>query len=303
MMTKTKRPSPPFPSKYDKGHLLSVGERQYRIYGIPKAYWQDVYHHSMTINWPAFLCIAGALFLLINLFFTCLYLLGTAPISHTPTPIFWGTFFFSVETFATVGYGDMHPQTLYGHAIATLETFFGIMSTALITGLMFSRFTRPRARILFVNTPVIGPVNGLTTLSIRTANARQNVIVEASARLSLLINETTLEGITMRRFKKLHLERNRHPAFLLGWTLMHTIQEGSPLFNLSAEDLAKGRAELVLTLEGADETTGQTILSKHHYMHNDILWNHRYSDLLRLDEQGVYHTDYRKFHETIPLDL
>ncbi|MES2205711.1 MAG: ion channel [Pseudomonadota bacterium] len=280
---------------------LVIGDKKYITYGLPRGYWQDIYHLAMTVSWLQFWIAAAFIFIIINSLFASLYLLGPHSIANIFPKNFWGAFFFSVETFATVGYGDMHPQTMYGHFIATLETFFGMMNTALIAGLMFSRFSRPRARIMFVRYPIIGPVNNKNTLTIRVANARQNIIIDASAKLSLLSNEVTEEGMTIRRFKTLKLERDQSPIFLLGWNLMHVLDESSPLFGLTADDLKNTLAELILTIEGIDETTGQSILSRYNYSHACIRWNARYLELLTTDKNGISHMDYRKFHEVVSL--
>jgi inward rectifier potassium channel len=228
-----------------------------------------------------------------------LYSLGHDPIANLNPSGFLGRFFFSVETFATVGYGDMHPQTLYGHVVATSEIFLGLISIALMTGLIFARFSRPRALIMTARHPVISTFQGQQTLTIRAANARQNVIVDASAKLRMIRNETTPEGMEIRRLYDLKLIREQHPIFSLGWSIMHVINEASPLYGQDAETMNKTKAGLILTMSGVDETTAQTMHSRHMYTADAIRWNHKYVDLLTTDEEGINHMDFAKFHDIV----
>src|SRR6201991_4663791 len=191
----SKRPDEPESSHHRRGRLI---DRTMRIrahtivtHGLPLRVWQDLYHRALTINWPTFFASLAAMFLLLNTLFASLYMLGHAPIANQYPHGFGGAFFFSVETLATVGYGDMHPQTVYGHCVATLEIFVGMSGVALATGIVFARFSRPRAQIMFARYAVVHPVEGRATLMVRAANARQNVISEARARLRLMRLERT----------------------------------------------------------------------------------------------------------------
>jgi inward rectifier potassium channel len=218
---------------------IPFGSRTIIAHGMPVRFWQDIYHSALVVKWPVFFVSLGLTFLLLNATFASLYMLGTKPIANQYPPGFGGAFFFSVETLATVGYGDMHPQTVYAHWIATLEIFFGMSSVALATGLIFARFSRPHAKIMFARYAIIRPLDGRMTLMVRSANARQNVIAEAHARLRILRKETTAEGLVLRRLYDLTLVRDQHPVFKLGWSLMHIIDESSPLFGETAESLER----------------------------------------------------------------
>jgi inward rectifier potassium channel len=195
----------------------------------------------------------------------------------------------------------MHPQTVYAHWIATLEIFVGMSGIALATGLIFARFSRPHAKIMFTRYAVIRPLDGRMTLMVRAANARQNVIAEARARLRILRQETSAEGYTLRKLYDLTLVRDQHPVFKLGWTLMHIVDESSPLFGETAETLKGSDTSLLLTLEGVDESTSQTMQARHMWTCDQIYWQHRFVDILS-EQDGVSHIDYSHFDEVVPLD-
>ena len=286
---------------FGRGRQVQVGSQKFITVGLPDHIWQDLYHHFMTIRWPTFFAVIAGVFLVGNSGFAFLYMLGNHPIANQAPEGFLGAFFFSVETLATVGYGDMHPQTLYGHVIATVEIFSGLSGLAVFTGLIFTRFSRPHAKILFARHPIIRPLDGIPTLMIRAANARQNVITEASARLRLLRLDVTTEGYENRRLYDLVLTREQHPIFTLGWNMTHVIDASSPLYNETPETMAASGATLILSLAGVDETTSQTMRSRHIYGSDLIRWNHRYPDLIEQDEHGMNYVDYTKFHDTEPL--
>jgi inward rectifier potassium channel len=280
---------------------LRLDDRVVIAHGMPTPLWQDLYHRALMVRWPTFFVSLGVLFLLLNTVFAALYMLGNAPIANQFPAGFGGAFFFSVETLATVGYGDMHPQTVYAHWIATLEIFVGMSSIALATGLIFARFSRPHAKIMFARNAVVWPYEGRMTLMVRAANARQNVIAEARAKLRLMRLETSAEGYTLRKLYDLTLVRDQHPVFKLGWVLMHVIDENSPLFGESAETLKGSDASLLLTLEGVDESTSQTMQARYTWPCVQIRWQHRFVDLMR-EEDGVSHIDYSHFDEVVPLE-
>lgn len=280
---------------------IKVGQREIFTQGLSREVFHDLFHHFMTVSWPRLFGTLAAFFLVFDVLFGLLYHLVPGCIANLNPPGFAGAFFFSVETLATVGYGDMHPQTLYGHLVAMAEIFVGLMSLALITGLMFARFSRPRARFLFSRNAVVRPIDGKLTLLFRTANERQNVVQDATARLSLLRDEVTAEGYRIRRIIDLPLLRSQFPLFALGWTIMHVIDDASPLRGQTPESLLNSQTVFVLSLSGTDENTGQTLMARGEYASADIRWNSTFHDILEQAPDGTLHIDYSKFHDIEPL--
>jgi inward rectifier potassium channel len=259
----------------------------------------DFYHRSMTVSWPWFFTGSAAVFLLLNSCFALVFAFGEAPVANTRPGSLVDLFFFSVETLATVGFGDMHPQTTYGHLVTTAEIFTGMSFLAVMTGLIFNRFSRPRARLVFARHPVVHRHDGHPTLMIRVANARANMISDAVAQLWLVRRERSAEGETFRRFHRLALTRHENPVFVLSWTLLHTIDRSSPMFGQSAEDLVACEAIFVLVLSGLDENAVQELRARRSYDASLIRWGHRYVDILGSDRRGEISINYARFHDVV----
>jgi inward rectifier potassium channel len=280
---------------------LGITGRRFERRGLKRLLWQDLYHLLMTVSWPRLFLGVALFFTVFNLIFAALYDLDPNSIANLDPRGYWGMFFFSVETAGTVGYGDMHPRTPYAHILASTETLMGVTSFALMTGIMFARFSRPQARFLFARYAVVHTVDGLRTLVLRSANARHNIVMEASARLRLLRNELTVEGQTIRRVLDLPLRREQHPIFLFGWTLFHVIDERSPLYGETTETLQTSKAFLLLTISGTDETTGQTLMARHIYNPEELRWDYSFEDILTTDVDGIDRFDYTRFHAVKPV--
>jgi inward rectifier potassium channel len=283
-----------------RSQIVRVGRREIETRGLADNFWTDLYHRSMTVYWPVFFGSAAAIFVLLNAAFAFLYWLGNDPVANIVGDEPLELFYFSIETLATVGYGDMHPQTNYGHIVATAEIFTGMCFLAVMTGLIFARFSRPRARFIFAEHPVVTVHQGQPTLMIRIANARNNTISQATARLWLFRVETTVEGYQFRRYHELLLDRHEHPMFSLSWSIFHTIDETSPLYRLTAADLAAADGSFTLNVGGFDDNSAQHLYARRIYAHDDIRWNHRYRDITTISEQGRLTIDYSLFHEIVP---
>jgi inward rectifier potassium channel len=279
--------------------VIRLGGREIVTEGLRLNFWTDISHRCMTASWPAFIAGAAVLFLVFNAAFGLLYWLGNLwfanqPISNVPGGDYIDYFYFSIETISTAGYGDMHPQTHYGHFVATIELFTGIFSMSLMTGLIFARFSRPQARLLFAQHPVISGHEGQPTLMIRLANERQNLIGNARAWRGGLA-----EGKPFRRFYELPLLRNEMPALALSWTIYHVIDEASPLYGMTAEELAATSASLSVVVTGYDVVAAQTVHARQTYDHRDIRIGHRYADILDATHaDGRIRIDYGRFHDT-----
>jgi inward rectifier potassium channel len=263
--------------------------------------WRDPYHLLLTVSWSKFFTLIGLLYLLSNAIFACAYLLGGNCIEHARSGSFLDAFFFSVQTMATIGYGNLAPRTLYAHGLVTIEALVGLLGISMATGLMFSRFSRPTAKVLFSRIAVIAPHEGLPTLMFRAANVRPNQILEAQIRMHLLKDEITAEGRHIRRICDLKLLRSRTPAFSFSWQVMHPIDENSPLFGETLESLADGEATILITLTGIDETVSQTVHARHSFNASQLLWNMHFVDIISVTPQGQRVMDYTRFHEVVPL--
>jgi inward rectifier potassium channel len=290
------------PGEASKSHVVRIGSRVVETRGLATGFWTDLYHRSLTVYWPVFFATAAAIFIVLNAVFAFLFWLGNDPIANVSPdlPLPMSLFYFSIETLATVGYGDMHPQTNYGHLVATVEIFTGMSFLAVMTGLIFARFSRPRARFLFADHPVVTMQQGRPTLMIRIANARNNTISQATARLWLFRLENMNEGQQLRRYYELKLDRREHPMFGLSWTLFHVIDETSELYGLTAEDLHATEAAFALNVSGVDDNSAQQLYARRIYSCDAVLWNHRYQDITSLSAGGRLMLDYSLFHETIP---
>ncbi len=290
------------PRAQARTHVVRIGARDIETRGLVEGFWTDLYHRALTVYWPVFFATAAAIFIFLNAVFALFYWVGDAPIANVSStiPLPLNYFYFSIETLATVGYGDMHPQTDYGHLVATVEIFTGMSFLAVMTGLIFARFSRPRARFIFARHPIVGQHFGKKTLMIRVANERHNTISQATARLWLLRVEDVEGGAPIRRFYELKLDRGEHPMFALSWTIFHVIDKSSPLHGVTAADLAVTDAAFVLNLSGVDDKSAQHLHARQIYSHKDIRWNHRYRDITSTSDEGRLLIDYSLFHEVTP---
>jgi len=195
----------------------------------------------------------------------------------------------------------MSPATFYGHCVATVEIITGMLSMAVITSLVFARFSKPTARILFSKVVVITSFDGVPTMMLRVANQRRSYILEATASLVLLRDEETSDGHSMRRFHDLKLERARSPMFALSWQIMHRIDETSPLFGVTAETFKEEDMRLALTISGVEDTFAATVTARHDYTHEHLLFNERFVDIFEEGEHARHmYLDFDKFHRTEP---
>jgi inward rectifier potassium channel len=262
----------------------------------------DFYHRLLTMPWWALFLGLAVSYIAFNLIFAGLFLLQDGAIADARPHSFSDAFFFSVQTMATIGYGEMRPATFYANFLVTIEVLLGMTGLAIASGLVFARFSRPTARVTFSNVAVIVAHDGVPSLMFRAANQRRNQILEAQVSVMLLRDEISAEGVEMRRFHELRVSRPHTPAFALSWTVIHPIDETSPLAGESRESLLRAHAQIIVSIVGIDETFAQSIYARHTYDAADILWHRRFADILGRAEDGHRQIDFRRFHDTVEVE-
>lgn len=262
---------------------------------------RDAYHWLLTLNWPRFSLFVFTLYLTINLFFSLCYYARPHCIGGMETVSWANCFFFSVETLATVGYGHFYPETFYGHLLATLEIIVGMFGMAIITGLIFLRFSRPIARIVFSNNLVLSPFDGQPALMFRAANLRDEAMAEAEFRLMLMRDEPTLEGEVFRRFYPLKLQFDRLILFPAVITVRHLVNETSPLHKLGLADIERGDSRFTVSIVCIDTVIPAPVQCHHSYSWKDIRFNHKFVELYREMAHGTLTVDYARIHTTEPI--
>jgi inward rectifier potassium channel len=255
-------------------------------HGALKYDWRDPYHLALTLSWPRFIALFFGINIAINIIFAALYLMQPGSVSNVAPGSLSDAFFFSLQTLATVGYGVMAPQTVYGHIVASLEIFSGMAFTAIMTGLVFVRFSRPRARLAYASHAVVCNFNGRRMLMIRIANGRAHPLTDATAHLSALIDEWTTEGQFFRRTHDLQLVRERIPIFSLVWTLMHELDETSPLYRCGTADFAKTLTRLFLSVQARDPALAAHVYDTKDYDPENVLFGQHYVDAVTIDARG-----------------
>jgi len=248
--------------------------------GIPPFSTLNLYHFLMTMRWKNFLLLVLLLYFLSNVVFGLLYTtLGTAAlvdISNEPmASLFLRGFFFSVQTFATIGYGTIHPVGTIANLLVTVESYYSLLANALITGLVFARFSRPTAKVLFSDTAVIAPYRGITGFMFRVTNSRKNQLIEVKAQVSFA-RFVEKDGKRIRKFDQLDLERERVAFFPLSWTVVHPIDDASPMFEMTQADFEASEAEIMILLSAMDETFAQMVHTRSSYKPEEILVGHKF---------------------------
>lgn len=267
--------------------------------GMRRFSFVNLYHFLLTMTWTRFLLLIASLYFVQNVTFAVFYLLcGQDALTDTSSnPIvneFWRAFFFSVHTFATIGYGTIQPIGYAANFLVTIESYVSMLAQALVTGVVFARFARPTAKIVFSDNAIIAPYQDITAFMFRIVNGRSNQLIEVKAQV-LFAHFVEENGRKLRRFELLNLERRNVTFFSLSWTLVHPIDETSPLFGLTAEDLKKSDAEFLIFLSATDETFSQTVYTRSSYKPDELLWNVKFADIYVRDESDeVIKIDVRK---------
>ena len=297
---------PGFTEQY-RGELQRIinpdGQFNVRRHG---ATWRDIHPYLFMINtsWPVFIALIFAAYVVANLAFAFAYLgigvehLHGAEIGTT-LDRFLSAFFFSTQTFTTLGYGRISPEGFLANSVAAFQALLGLMAFAIVTGLVFGRFSRPAARLAFSRQMVVAPYQDGTSLQFRVANRRSNNLMEIEARLLLMTVEPTDHG-PVRKYKPLTLEREAVQFLPLTWTVVHPIDAASPLRGLTAEDLARQQAEFLILIRAFDDTFFQTVHVRHSYRHEELMWGVRFVPSFEPDSRGEMVLDLKRLSEVVP---
>jgi inward rectifier potassium channel len=276
--TKHRRDPKPIPIGRAEFGLSKLGASRFDL--------RDPYHLAVSLSWPGFAVAMLSCWLVINLAFALLYWLRPGDVANAAPDSFADVFFFSIETLATVGYGVMAPATLYGHIVSAAEIVTGMTFTAIFTGLLFVRFSRPKAKIVYAEDAVVTMHNGRPTLMLRIVNGRVTMMSNASVRLFVLLGARTKEGAYFRQIQELNLQQSHLPVFIMPWTIMHVFDEESPLRAYDAEALVEADARLFLTVEARDHALFALIQDTKDYSVRNIRFGMRFVDMVKPGEAG-----------------
>jgi inward rectifier potassium channel len=261
----------------------------------------NFYHWLLGTSWASFLLLVVFVYVATNFLFALAYLAcGEGAITHAQPGSLLDVFFFSVQTMATIGYGRMTPVGHWANAIVTFEAFFGIVYSALTTGLAFARFTRPTAGVRFSKVAVVGSHDGVQTFKFRVANDRSSHIVEAQLRLWLIAESMTKEGERYRRSVELPLHRSESPVFSLTWTAMHSVDEASPLKEYLGKTAIEQQWHLLITFTGYHESLANQVYARHVYLPRDVQQNASFVDIVAVAPNGGRVIDLANFDKWIP---
>ncbi len=262
----------------------------------------SLYHWLLTISWPRFLSFIAGSYIAVNALFAFAFLLlGSDALqssagSFTGHP-FYRAFFFSVDTFATIGYGNIIPVGVAANILVTIEALLNIIGVALATGVMFARFSRPSARIIYSRNAIVAPYRDKTALEFRIANARRSQLIDVQVQ-AILTKVERVSGSAVRKFYELNLERNRVVFFPLSWTVVHPIDSASPIWGLTHADLVDGDAELLVLLIGTDETVSQSVHSRSSYQADEIVWGAKFANMfMRTEGEGIIGMNLSRIHD------
>jgi len=278
-------------SRYGRPTIRRAGPRRRVL--------RDLYFSLLRMPWTRLIPLLFLIYIGIVACFALLYLLDPDAIGGVRPGSVSDVFFFSVETFATIGYGVFVPKSLYGHILVTIEAFVGMLAVAMLAGLAFAKFSRPTARVIFSNRAVIGRLDRQRVLMIRMANGRESNVIDAQVYVTMLRDERTAEGGVMRRFRDLQLLRSWTPVFALTWLAVHVIDETSPLYDATPASLAASNTEIVVTVGGTDVTYAQSVQSQFSYLASEIVWNARFADVIEDGPDGR-RVNYDRLHQVEP---
>jgi inward rectifier potassium channel len=280
--------------------VYQAGRLRYEVRGLRITPLSDLFHFLMRTRWykllGAFICI----YVGVNSLFAGLYWLGGAgTVQNARAGVFLDDFWFSVQTFATIGYGNLSPGSTYAHVLVTFESFCGMLSVALGTGILFAKFSLPKARVAFSKNVIVSSRNGEPCLVWRIANRRGSSLLDAAAQAHVLMDEVSREGHRMRRNHVLELERSRMPIFLLAWTVIHRLDEKSPLYGLNVDNATERVVGIIVSFTGVDDTMLQTVHARQMYSADDLRFNARFVDMIDSSVPGTLIIDHTQMDELV----
>ncbi|QNL22479.1 K+ channel, inward rectifier [Hyphobacterium sp. CCMP332] len=274
----------------------------------PKGKTRNYYHRLISMSWSRFLLLNLLIYILVNVFFALIYMLiGVEKISGLTRGSliddFANSFFFSVQTLTTVGYGVLSPTGFMAGMVASLEALSGLLLVALATGLLYGRFSKPSAKIIFSDNAIIAPYNDINALEFRIANLRSNTLIDMEASVMFTRNYKNEKGEWVRNYYTLELERDHIHFFPLTWTVVHPISESSPLFGLNRKQLLAQNAEILILIKGFDDTFAQQVHSRYSYLAGEVIWGRKYEKAFSANVQGDLVVELGKINDTIEADL
>jgi inward rectifier potassium channel len=283
---------------------FGVGRNRFEVKNLDQRWFTDVYSYLLAITWRRLLGVFFLVYCGTNALFGFLFWVGGNDIANARVGSFADAFWFSVQTYATIGYGGMSPATTYAHVLVTLEAFVGMMAMALGTGIVFAKFSRPTARVAFSRNLVVHVRNGRPVLEFRLANQRRGTLSDATMKLSVIKDEVTAEGQPMRRGYPLELERPNMPVLSLAWNLIHVLDEQSPVHGLSAQGGSDRIMGFIASLTAHDDTMAETVHARQFYNLDEVLHDVRFVDMIDAkSEPGVIVIDHSLLHEVRPISI
>jgi inward rectifier potassium channel len=254
-------------------------------------FWDNTYHQLIIMPWALFFLLVFGCFVLLNSLFALLYVV--IGIEHlggvTPGNVLWNfanAYFFSSQTLTTVGYGHISPQGLVTSIVASIESFAGLLAFALISGLLYGRFSRPRAKIVFSEQMLVAPYGKGQALMFRMGHASKSELIETEVQMLIAINQRDETGNLLRNYYPLPLEINKVSFFSLSWTLVHALDERSPVFGFSKQDLADANSEIMVLVKAVEDTNQQMVHARRSYTTNDLVWNARFGPVITRNKKG-----------------
>jgi len=279
---------------------LRAGQIEFVKLNVESWHWRDAYQWLLALTWPQFSLLVAGVYIFLNALFATLYILDHNCVANMPAGSFAHAFFFSVQTLATVGYGNMYPIDFYGNVVSTIEIMCGVFLFAVITGLIFVRFSRPVANIVFSRSVVIAIMNGRPTLMVRIGNLHLRSMVEAEFRILFNRDEQLSEGGDFRFFYNLKLQFDRLATFPAALTLRHVIDENSPLFGATPESIERDRVTLIASVVGIDPVIPAAVQTHQDYTWRDFHFGERFVEIYTDHGEGKLSVDYAKLHDTEP---